>query len=131
MPLTGRFIAGQPCFDIRVAGSSSLPFLTCQVDTFGDYELMLLPHIAQQTNYVPGFFLANHRLLDGRIITTRRSSLHLLLPWTHVPRKTSLRIFLGFNVVGHPPAIHGFIGGEFLKHRKLTIDYSNLSATLD
>jgi hypothetical protein len=131
MPLTGRFIAGQPCFDLPVAGPSSLASLTCQVDTFGDYELLLLPHIAQQANYVPGFFLANHRLLDGRTITTGRGTLYLVLPWTQAPRKTSLRIFRSFNVVGHPPAIHGFIAGEFLQHRTLNIDYSNLSATLD
>lgn len=130
MPLTGNFIAGQPCFDITLAGPSSLGRLTCQVDTFGDYEIMLPPYVARNTNYVPQLSLANHRLLDGRAITTRRGTLLLNLPWTHSPHKASLRIFRAFNVVGHPPTIHGFIGREFLKDRSLSIDYSNLSATL-
>jgi hypothetical protein len=131
MPLTGKFIsADRPCFEITVVGSSFETDLTCQVDTFGDYELMLPAHVANQLNYIPGFFPAYHRLLDGRSITTRRGKVRVIVPWASAAIEVSLRIFRLFNVVGHPPTIDGFLGAGFLKDRELHINYSQLTATL-
>ena len=91
---------------------------------------MLLPQAASRTGYVPGFFPANHRLLDGRTISARRGNVHLSVPWAIDPLKVQFRIFRLFNVLGHPPMIDGFLGHEFLKHRRLHVDYANVTASL-
>ena len=100
------------------------------LDTHGDYEIILPPQVAAETNYMPAFGLAVHRLLDGRHIVTRRARLLVQVPWSVGPFAVSLRIFQAFNVVGHPPSIDGFIGREFLKSRRLVIDYTRGSLSI-
>ncbi len=130
MPLSGIFIAGQPCFELQLVGKSDMASLVLQLDNFGEYEVMLLPHIASRVDLIPGFFPDRIRLLDGRVITTRRGTMRIRVPWADAPPSISVRIFLHFNVVGHPPGIHGFIGRDLLKGRALSIDYANFATSL-
>jgi hypothetical protein len=127
--LTRAFVAGCPCLAFDVLGASSINPLICEIDTYGDYEIALLPQTASQMSYIPGFFLFNLRMIDGSVRTTRRGKVHLRLPWrppTDPPQEVRLRIFNHhFNVLGHPPNIHGFVGRQLLKDVTLQIDHPN------
>lgn len=126
--MNGKFVAGRPCIELSVPGSSAP--LILQIDTFGDYPIALPAHIASQLNYRAMFAYANHRLLDGRVITIRRGEIDIVVPNQLAPLAVKIRIFQHFNVVGYPGRIDGYVGEEFLKNYLLTIDYPGVTVTV-
>lgn len=130
MPVPGTYIAGNPCFEFGVAGNSSITHLLLQVDTFGDYEVLLLPNVAKNVSHRELIGYSAIRLLDGRHIFPIWGEVDLMIPGINGPTTCDLGIFRVFNVAGHAPRIHGFIGSQFLENFNVELGYRSIVANL-
>mgnify|MGYP006955965300 FL=1 len=97
--------------------------LRCQIDTFGDYQLLLLPDTANSVRFVENLGPSPTRLLDGRPLTTRRGFLDI--DWYDSTRTVPARVLRLFDVRGHPAEIKGFVGGFFFRQEVVQIDYKS------
>jgi hypothetical protein len=115
--LTEPFVAGFPC--VRLAAASGTPGmnvqLTLQIDTTGQYEVLLPWTTASGLDFVPGFFPASIRLLDGTYRSADTGTIRLDASWIGAQISFRLRILRAFNVVNHPPRIDGYVGEDFFK----------------
>ena len=109
--------------------------LTCEIDTSGEYHLLLPWTVAIQYGWRPTRRRNRFTLINGYRLTTRRGELHISWPGGPIivptraygPSTTSSPIWL--NATTGPrrpyPGIDGYIGGQFFQQdERLIVDYT-------
>jgi hypothetical protein len=132
--LTQPFVADFPC--VQLAASSGTPgmnvLLTLQVDTAGQYEVLLPWTTASGLDFMPGFFPASIRLLDGTYRSAGTGTIRLDANWISDQMTFRLRILRAFNLINHPPRIDGYVGEDFFKKADVIVqvDYGSREISL-
>lgn len=132
-PLHGRFVKNRPCIPIAVVGFSRE--LLCEIDTAGEYALLLPWIVAVSVGFRPTFPRNRLTLPNGYRMLTRRGILVVRWPGgdIDVPTRvygkstTSSAMWLNATPRAKRPyqGIDGYIGSHFFQQdEKVMIDYT-------